>query len=448
MVEESKRTFRILSLDGGGVRGVFQAAYLVRLAQQLSKHSLGNIADNFDLIAGTSTGSIIGMAVALGIDPNQVLEFYKTKAPLIFPKRGWLRTKASYLTNGPRYDHEELKAPMVELFGNAQLGQAKTKILITASSIQRFNYRIFTNWHDLGSIDDNLAAVDAVLASAAAPTYFQSHNPTGEDISYIDGGLWANSPSLVAIIAAHRLLKIPFEKITLLSLATGDFPHGVDPSVFNDGRPIWQISPIMEMMFSCQSKFADDYAAHLLGEQNVIRISTPLDEMMALDDAESAINELPALANFEAQNSLKKVMEMLQREPAQPIAVGPFDIMNTEWAADWRFDEVTPFVQDRVFFTKWTGNNQFDGFGKVLWDTREYKYSITGEVSRNGIVVLTYKAENYPTEANIGMACMELSSNAEQLIGYWSGRHSIEVGGKKVYTVRSGPVTMQKVRTK
>jgi hypothetical protein len=125
---------------------------------------------------------------------------------------------------------------------------------------------------------------------------------------------------------------------------------------------------------------------------------------------------------------------------------GILEIMGTKWAAEWVYDDGKPFVKDRVTFTKWTKKSQFEGYGEVTWGEKEYKYSITGEVSRNGIVVITYKAENYPTEANIGMACMELSNSATNLTGYWGGRDSLMVGGKKVYTVRGGSVTMQKIK--
>jgi hypothetical protein len=122
------------------------------------------------------------------------------------------------------------------------------------------------------------------------------------------------------------------------------------------------------------------------------------------------------------------------------------EIMRTKWAADWRYEDGSPYVTDGVTFSKWTKKSQFEGYGEVMHGSIEYKYSINGEVSRNGIVVLTYKAEKYPTEANIGMACLELSNSATELIGYWGGRDSMTVNGKKVYTVRGGTVTMKKIK--
>lgn len=441
-MEKDNQTFRILSLDGGGVRGVFQAAFLVRLAQQLP----GPIADYFQLIAGTSTGSIIGMGLALGIDPNRILDSYKNLAGKIFNK--WQITKTvAYLGNEPIYDQRKLKAPLLELFENKQLGQAKTKVLITASSLDRFRYRTFTNMPELGSVDHNLSAVDVVLASAAAPTYFKSYRPQGENRSYVDGGLWANSPSLIAVLAANRRLGIPFERIRLLSIATGDFPNGISPAVYNELRPagITTIQTIFEIMFSCQSKFADDYATRLLGKPNAIRISTPLEEMMPLDDAKGAISKLPQLADVEAEKSLGEVLEMLTKEPLQPAIEGEIDILGA-WSANW-YREGKKTLSDKVTFSSWINSTQFEGYGEIKYPNKEYKYSIAGEVSRTGrIVVLVYKAERFPTEANIGTACLQLSISAEELEGTWTGFVSDpQPDGTKQPKLMTGKITMKKI---
>jgi hypothetical protein len=435
--------FRILSLDGGGVRGIFQAAFLARLHDQLAAKKLGTIANNFELIAGTSTGAIMGMALALEIDPHRILDFYRKEASNIFTRNGVLPNWASYLTKGPRYDATKLTKLLSDLFGTRQLGQAKTKVLIPASSLNRFSYKTFTNLHELGSIDDNLSAVDVVVASAAAPTYFRSHRPQNEEISYVDGGLWANSPSLIAVLAANRKLNKPFECIRLLSVATGDFPRGITPDTYCNLRPVEQIDLIFEIMFSCQSKFADDYATQLLGKPNAIRISTPLEEMMPLDDAEAAVSQLPALANIEAQNSIGDILKMLTKEP-KPEIKGEIDIMG-RWSADWRYEDGTVYASDEVTLTRWLSNTQFEGYGEVIHHDKKYKYSITGEVSGRGVVVLVYKAERFPTEASIGTACLELGDSATDMNGYWSGRASALQNGKKIYIVRGGAVQMRKI---
>ncbi len=447
MVDTPNKPFRILSLDGGGVRGVFQAAFLVKLAEQLSERKLGTIAEHFNLIAGTSTGSIIAMGVALGIDPNRILDSYNSLAGKIFDK-GRIRKFFSYITSGPRYDQAKLEKPLKDLFDNRQLGQAKTKVLITACSLDQFRYRTFTNMSELGSIDDNLSAVDVVLASAAAPTYFRAYRPQREKLSYVDGGLWANSPSLIAVLAANRRLGKHFDKIQLVSVATGDFPNGISPAIYNELLPISPraIDTVLELMFSCQSKFADDYATRLLGKSNVIRISPQLQKLMRLDDAKGAISELPPLADIEAEKHMGEILAMLTKAPL-PEVKGEIDIMETKWSADWFYEDGTLYVSDEVAFSRWITNTQFEGYGVVTYPDhdKQYTYSITGEVSRTGVVVLVFKAERFPTEANIGTACLQLSINAQTLTGSWTGFATMKLrDGNEVAKLRGGAVTMKR----
>lgn len=123
------------------------------------------------------------------------------------------------------------------------------------------------------------------------------------------------------------------------------------------------------------------------------------------------------------------------------------EIMQTRWQADWHYEDGSLYISDSVTFSKWTKGCEFVGFGEVTHEGKEYKYSITGEVGPNRVVVLTYKAEKYPLQGNIGMACLELSNSAELLEGIWAGRSSKKIqDGKKVYMVRSGEVKMRKTK--
>ncbi|MFX0116700.1 MAG: hypothetical protein ACFFB3_19285 [Candidatus Hodarchaeota archaeon] len=117
------------------------------------------------------------------------------------------------------------------------------------------------------------------------------------------------------------------------------------------------------------------------------------------------------------------------------------DITKTIWEANWYFEDGTLYVSDQVTFKKWTRTNLFSGYGEVTHGNKQYKYSIEGEMSPKGIVVLTYKAEKFPTEAPIGMACLELSDNAENLEGYWSGRARGDIKYGKVKMRKIGALS-------
>jgi uncharacterized protein len=269
------KPFRILSLNGGGVRGIFQASYLAKLETLLGKP----IHNYFDLIAGTSTGAIVGLAIALKIDTQRIADFYRQHASDIFRPRIMANFR-----RGPRYKQDLLRQHLTDLFGSKQLRDASTAVLITASSLDQFGHRVFSNSPELGFNDEGLSVVDVALASAAAPTYFRPVKPAGQQRSYLDGGLWANSPSALAILKTHRHLGVPLESMRLLSVATGDFPNGMTPESLEALRPISPaaIRTLFEVMFSSQASFADSHAEELLPRDNVIRVSASLEEAIPL----------------------------------------------------------------------------------------------------------------------------------------------------------------------
>lgn len=119
------------------------------------------------------------------------------------------------------------------------------------------------------------------------------------------------------------------------------------------------------------------------------------------------------------------------------------DIMGTTWQAEWNFEDGKPYTKEFVTFEKWTKDFQFQGFGEVVHDGKQYKYAMTGLVSPTRIVALTWTAEGFPTKgANIGTACLALSPNSAKLEGNWVGL--AQIGGK--LELCTGSVTMNKVR--
>lgn len=300
--------FRILSLSGGGVRGVFQAVYLSRLAKDLG----APIFKHFDLIAGTSTGSILALAIALDIDPNRIVDLYRHKSNHIFSQR--LLKHLNPFIRGPRYDQKELRQCLTEIFGTKQLRDTKTKVLVTASCLEQFSHRVFSTFPIRGADDRELSAVEVALASSAAPSYFSPVKPSAQERSYVDGGLWANSPSLVAALWAHCHLNVPLEEMKLISVGTGDFPSGTIYASFKRMRTISvkTIKTLFDLMFSTQQSAADDLTEDLLGKEHVLRINTQLEQYIPLDDAYMAIQKLPSLAEFQADNNLNQVSAFLK----------------------------------------------------------------------------------------------------------------------------------------
>lgn len=205
-------TFNILALSGGGVRGIFQATLLKYIEEELYKNT--PLYQMFDMVVGTSTGSIVASALALGIPMKQVERCYKEEGEKIFDKK-----RVKYLRS-EWYSPNNLKKILKSQFQDKKMCEAKCNLLITSICLDNYKHTLFTN-------DDDVEVVDAVMSSTAAPFYFPCYtfnNETGR--SYLDGGLWANNPSMVAIMYAVNDLNIPIERIRVLSIGTTFFSLG------------------------------------------------------------------------------------------------------------------------------------------------------------------------------------------------------------------------------
>lgn len=203
---------KLLAIDGGGIRGIYASHVLERIQREFSTvfHS------EFDLIAGTSTGSIIAAAIAFGIPASKVTELYRETGPSIFKPKKWTFGG----TVSSRYSSEPLRAALVSIFNDATLSEARTRLVIPATDIGNGGVHVFKSAYDEKFVrDPNVKVVDAVLASCSAPSYFAPARVGPYQLS--DGGLWANNPSLVAVTEALTRLGAERSAIRLLSIGTG-----------------------------------------------------------------------------------------------------------------------------------------------------------------------------------------------------------------------------------
>nr|GLL17456.1 patatin-like protein 1 [Ipomoea trifida] len=223
----SDNLIAILSIDGGGIRGIIPATILAFLEAQLQEldGEKVRICDYFDLIAGTSTG---GLVTAMLTAPNEdkrplfdakdILPFYKEHGPKIFPERymtsrggglfGTMRRSLASLI-GPKYDGKHLREVLEEKLGNTRLHQTLTPVVIPTFDINNFQPLVFTNYEaeDRPELDVKLS--DICIGSSAAPTYFPAHCFKNSDdkgnmfeFNLVDGGVCANNPKYSADMAA------------------------------------------------------------------------------------------------------------------------------------------------------------------------------------------------------------------------------------------------------
>jgi patatin-like phospholipase/acyl hydrolase len=231
----TNRKFRILSIDGGGIRGLIPAKVLAELEMQL-KASYPNkkLHEHFDLICGTSTGAILAIGVALGIPAQDLVRFYKENAKVIFPRWYFMTRQAKALVS-PIYSNKELRKLLKAIYSEANggtpplLNDLKTKVCIPSYNGNTGEINVLkTKHHPDYTRDYKLPAHEAALSSASAPVYFPPHSfnydnefGSGSNINMIDGGIFANNPALIGLLEATEKLNIPFKDIELVSLGTG-----------------------------------------------------------------------------------------------------------------------------------------------------------------------------------------------------------------------------------
>ena len=213
---------RILCIDGGGILGTFPAAFLAGLEQHLQGRPIGSY---FDLIAGTSTGGIIAIGLAMGLRASDLLDLYEKRGPEIFGQgRGTvadfifdkLRLGRQLVVN--KHDSDPLRKVLTDTLGSKCIGAARTRLLIPAwNPVARTVYIYKTAHHARLRNDYKSLAVDAAMATAAAPTYFRQHI-TQHAVGLTDGGTWANNPTALAVVEAITMLGWPRESLHVLSL--------------------------------------------------------------------------------------------------------------------------------------------------------------------------------------------------------------------------------------
>lgn len=303
---------RILSIDGGGIKGVFPAAFLADIEETLPEP----IHSYFDLIVGTSTGGIIALGLGLGFKASEILDFYRNYGPRIFGgNRLVLALKQAVWR---KYSHDNLRLALEETFGDKQIGHAKTRLVVPSMNIDTGEVHLFkTAHHEKFERDYKVRAFEAALSTASAPSYFPLFR-TSSDFPLIDGGLWANNPVGLAVVEAVGVLDWPRDRLKVLSIGCTDEP-------FDMGRlRKWSVGLLwatraVEVFMRGQSFGSLGTAYSLAGHENVVRVNqTVARKRFALDSAKG-ISDLCALGRYRARNESGKIKPVFFTEPAEPF---------------------------------------------------------------------------------------------------------------------------------
>lgn len=232
--------FRVLSLDGGGMRGLYTAAVLSTLAQRYGRGRQLDVGKGFDLIAGTSTGGILACALVAGVPIEKVIDLYRRNGPEIFVDplpRGPLRKFWWGLRNlfSPANENCQLECSLNKIFGVKKVGEVYSErgvgFCLPSVNLSTHESRVFKTAHDSKrNADDERTIVDVCLATSAAPIILPIAavaNPSvaGQLSHYVDGGLWANNPILVGLMEALSIAQSS-QPIELISIGTCPPPSG------------------------------------------------------------------------------------------------------------------------------------------------------------------------------------------------------------------------------
>ena len=203
-------TFKILSIDGGGIKGIFPAGVLTYLEENcLGGQPIGN---HFDLIAGTSTGGIIALGLGAGLTARSLLDLYVNEGHRVFPPEQRLKGKRLFRRlSRNRYDRTALDELLRETLGTITLRESRYRLLIPATEAKHGDPAVYKTPHHPGYfLDGDKPMAEVAAATSAAPTYLK---PVVQD-GYIllDGGIWANNPTMMGLVEALTCFTVQREE--------------------------------------------------------------------------------------------------------------------------------------------------------------------------------------------------------------------------------------------
>ena len=286
---ERQRPFRILSLDGGGVRGLVTATWLAALESATGRPA----RETFDLVAGSSTGAILAAAVAQGRPAAEIAALYARDAAAIFPPalpRWWDRFLRSFRQglSAPRYSGKGLDRVLSREFGERTLGELPVRTLVTSYDTWGREPVVFKSW----KAEHAGQPVWAVCrASCSAPGYFPAQVLKLGDRRrpLIDGGIVANNPSACALAEGWKISKAlgrdPADML-LASFGTGEATRPIGLDQAREWGPLEWAIPVIGTLFDGASDAAHYIVRQILDEDRYFRFQAPLDT--ALDDLDGA----------------------------------------------------------------------------------------------------------------------------------------------------------------
>lgn len=310
----NNKPFKILSIDGGGLKGIYSLQVLKVIEDTYCKPKGTLLSDHFDMICGTSTGGIIALGLANRMKVDDIIKIYDDNATKIFPKpikvnntcsiigSGFLGSGLTYLktknkccsvftglafctipfmfdtvykklrpTFGYRYNTKAVQDIANKYFGNMKMSELHNLVCIPSYEIGTGSNRVFKFPHKEGSLerDKYVTVMDAILSTTCAPTYFPLHQIVGGGLNggyFVDGGIWANNPSMVGIVEALQYFVGPgkqYDKYEILSIGNISCNNNKIPINDTERKLYWNIfnfSTLINIIFDSNAKSTAHFA--------------------------------------------------------------------------------------------------------------------------------------------------------------------------------------------
>lgn len=320
------KPFRVLAIDGGGIRGVIPAALLQSLEQATGQV----IPDLFDLVVGTSTGGILAAGLTVPrsdqtpkFTAEDMLDLYVEHGHEIFSRSFWDGVTSLGGLTDEQYSEKPLEKLLKSYLGDATLVDCLKPVVIPSYDIERREPYFFKTRRAKESVDRNHFLRDAARATSAAPTFFEpaviksrAKRPTRRAL--IDGGVFVNNPALAGFIEAVSMGCKP-EEVVVVSFGTGIATRQIPYEKAKDWGAIGWVRPIISVMMDGQADSADFHLRQLLPDeregaaQRYFRFDTVLE--LALDDLDAANAANIAALKQEAEQILEAQAAEFKRLP-------------------------------------------------------------------------------------------------------------------------------------
>lgn len=272
------KRYRILSIDGGGVKGLLPAIWLQHIESQLPDP----LHTYFDSIAGCSSGAITACAIASGYSAKQVVDIYKSDVQMAFPSR-WLRRIINPL--GSLYPAGGVEKLLDKHFGDKLFGELLVQTMVVSYNMSKGNAAIF-----LSNEDRNHKIKDICRVSSAAPIYFPPAKLSigGEEQAFIDGAIVSNNPIDIATVCYTENHQVN-QGLFLLSMGTGSPYYDLDADEVCAWNAYNWLGNLTRVIFDGTSDGSEFAIKHKVSPEAYARWQVPLmNASMSIDDCSTS----------------------------------------------------------------------------------------------------------------------------------------------------------------